>query len=44
MQRRDYKPYALTVMIRAGIVLQTEEGKFYLSEERLANSNLRRMG
>ena len=44
MQRRDYKPYALTVMMRAGVVLMTDDGKFYLSEEKLANSNLGKLG
>jgi hypothetical protein len=44
MQRRDYKPYALTVMIRAGVVLMTDEGKLYLSEEKLANSNFSKLG
>lgn len=44
MHTRDYKPYALTVMINAGVVQLTEEGKLYLSEEKLANSNLRKLG
>ena len=39
---RDYKPYALSVMIRAGVVQQTEEGKFYLAEDKLMASNLRK--
>lgn len=42
MSLRDYKPYALTVMINAGVVLQNEEGKFYLSENKLMESNLRK--
>jgi hypothetical protein len=44
MRTRDYKPYALTVMLRAGIIRQTEEGKLYLSEEKLANSNISKLG
>jgi hypothetical protein len=44
MHKRDYKPYALTVMIRAGVVLMTDEGKLYLSEEKLASSNLSKLG
>jgi hypothetical protein len=44
MRTRDYKPYALTVMIRAGVVQLTDEGKLYLSEERLANSTLGKLG
>jgi hypothetical protein len=39
---RDYKPYGLTVLIRAGIVLQTEDGKLYLSEDKLMASRLDR--
>ncbi len=44
MSLRDYKPYALTVMVRAGVVQQTEEGKFYLSEDKLMASSLRKLG
>ncbi len=32
---RDYKPYAIKMMIRAEIIKETEDGKFYLSEDRL---------
>ena len=39
---RDYKPYALSVLIRAEVVQQTEDGKFYLSEDKLMASNLRK--
>ncbi len=42
MSLRDYKPYALTVLIRAEVVLQTEDGKLYLSEDKLMASNLRK--
>jgi hypothetical protein len=37
---RDYKPYALQVLQQAGIVQMTEDGKFYLTEEKL-NENMR---
>ena len=40
LKLRDYKPYALTVMMSAGVVLQTEDGKVYLSEEKLGASTL----
>ena len=40
LKLRDYKPYALTVMISAGVVRQTEDGKVYLSEEKLSASTL----
>ena len=35
---RDYGPYALQILIRAGVVEVTEDGKLFLSEERLAMS------
>jgi hypothetical protein len=34
LKPRDYKPYALQVLIRAGVVRLTENGKVYLLEER----------
>ena len=37
---RDYKPYALNVMIKAQIVIMTDDERFYLVEETLAKSNL----
>ena len=38
---RDYKPQALDLLRRADIVQMTEDGKLYLSEDRLASSGLR---
>lgn len=35
MRPRDYKQYALQILIRREIILQNEEGKLYLVEERL---------
>ncbi len=35
---RDYKPYAIKILIGADIIQATEDGKFYLSEEKLAAS------
>ena len=35
MRPRDYKQYALQILIKREIVLQNEEGKLYLVEERL---------
>jgi len=40
MRRRDYKPYALSALVNAGVVKTTEDGKLYLSEEKLADSSL----
>jgi hypothetical protein len=37
---RDYKPYALQSLNRAGVVRVTREGKLYLVEEKL-NDNLK---
>jgi hypothetical protein len=37
---RDYKPYALNILMRAEIIQQTEDGKLYLSEEKLRASGL----
>ena len=37
---RDYKPAALQGLIRTGIVQITEDGRVYLSEEKLRNSRL----
>jgi hypothetical protein len=37
---RDYKPYALGILMRAEIVQQTKDGRLYLSEEKLSTSNL----
>jgi predicted deacetylase len=40
MRRRDYKPYALSVLMQAEIIQATEDGKLYLSEEKLAEFGL----
>jgi len=37
---RDYKPYALRILQQAGIVQSTEDGKLYMTEEKL-NENMR---
>ncbi len=42
MSLRDYKPYALSVLIGAQVVQQTEDGKLYLSEDKLMDSKLRK--
>jgi len=39
---RDYKTYALSALMRAEIVQQTEDERLYLLEERLSASNLSR--
>ena len=40
MRRRDYKPYALNALIKAEVIQQTEDGRLYLSEEKLTASGL----
>ena len=35
---RDYKPYALTALIRMEIIQMTEDGKLYLAEDKLIDS------
>ena len=35
MKPRDYKPYALQILAKQGILCQTEDGRLYLSEEKL---------
>jgi len=32
---RDYKQYALQILVKRGIILEKEDGKVYLAEERL---------
>jgi hypothetical protein len=38
---RDYKPMALQTLMRADVVRVTDEGKLYLHEETLQQTNLR---
>ena len=35
MRPRDYKQYALQILIKRGIILEDEEGRLYMVEERL---------
>jgi len=35
MKSRDYKPYALQILTRQGVLCQTEDGRLYLSEQKL---------
>ena len=42
LRTRDYKPHALSSLLTAEIVQTTEDGKLYLSEERLIGSGLDR--
>jgi flagellar basal body-associated protein FliL len=40
LRGRDYKPYAVDVMVKAQIIQVTEDARLYLSEERLSTSKL----
>jgi hypothetical protein len=40
MRRRDYKPQALDALVQMGVVKVTEDGKLYLSEEKLSEFGL----
>jgi hypothetical protein len=40
MRPRDYKQYALQILIKRGIILEDKEGRLYMVEERL-DQNLR---
>jgi hypothetical protein len=39
---RDYRPMALQLLIRSNIIQQTKSGHFFLSEETLAQSMIKR--
>lgn len=38
---RDYRPMALQILVRGNIIQQTEDGRFFLSEEALGRANTR---
>jgi hypothetical protein len=40
MRRRDYKPHALNALMQIGVVKVTEDGKLYLSEEKISELGL----
>jgi len=42
MRRRDYKPYALSALMKAEIIQATEDGKLYLSEAKLSEFGFER--
>ena len=43
LKPRDYKQYALQILVKQGIIAVNEEGKFYLIEEKLENSLRRKV-
>ena len=40
LKGRDFKPYALRALIKAEVIQMTEDGRLYLSEEKLISSGL----
>jgi hypothetical protein len=42
MRIRDFKPYALQILMKAEVVCQTDGGRLYLSQDRLAAINIDR--
>ena len=40
LRGRDYRQYALTALMRAGIIETTDDGRLYLVEEKLFESGL----
>ena len=40
LRGRDYKQYAMRSLIKSEIVIATEDGRFYLSEEKILSSGL----
>jgi len=42
MRIRDFKPYALQILMKADIIHQTDGGRLYLSQDKLAAINIDR--
>jgi hypothetical protein len=42
MRIRDFKPYALQILMKADVIRQTDSGRLYLSQDRLAAINIDR--
>jgi hypothetical protein len=40
IRMRDFKPYALQTLMKAEVVLETDGGRLYLSQDRLAAINV----
>ena len=43
LKTRDYKPYVLDSLIQLDIIEMTEDGKYFLSEEKLQQSKIANM-
>jgi hypothetical protein len=42
MRIRDFKPYAVQILMKADVIRQTDSGRLYLSQDRLAAINIDR--
>ena len=42
MRIRDFKPYALQILMKADVIHQTDGGRLYLSQDKLAAINIDR--
>jgi hypothetical protein len=42
MRLRDFKPYALQILLNADVIHQTDGGRLYLSQDKLAAINIDR--
>jgi hypothetical protein len=40
LRMRDFKPYALQILMKAEVVRQTDGGRLYLSRDKLADINI----
>ena len=40
LRMRDFKPYALQILMRAEVIRQTDGGRLYLSQDRLAATHV----
>jgi hypothetical protein len=39
---RDYRPYAIQMLRQSNVIIQTETGRLYLSEDELSRSPVKR--
>lgn len=42
LRMRDFKPYALQILMKADVILQTDGGRLYLAQDRLAATDIDR--
>jgi hypothetical protein len=42
LRMRDFKPYALQILMKADVVVQTDGGRLYLLQDKLAAANVER--